>query len=184
MKNMKNSINVKANQEGFTLIELVVVIVILGILAVTAAPKFIDLQDDAKTATLNAIKASMQTAATLVHGKSLIESNNAKGQDTVKVNGTTVGVAYGYPISINDTAGATGTGIPGVTAADTWAALLDVPDFDILIDSVSNTVVVAPKDLYVDGAAALAAGNVCTATYTEATGITDATRATYVVAGC
>ena len=35
-------------QGGFTLIELVVVIVILGILAVTAAPRFLNLQDDAK----------------------------------------------------------------------------------------------------------------------------------------
>jgi MSHA pilin protein MshA len=178
---MKNSINVKANQEGFTLIELVVVIVILGILAVTAAPKFIDLQDDAKTATLNAIKASMQTAATLVHSKSLIASNDTKIQESVNVNGTAVGVAYGYPISIDDAADAP---LIAITAADTWAALLDVPDFDILIDSVSKTVVVAPKDLYADGAAALAAGNVCTATYTEASGITDVTRATYVVAGC
>ena len=40
-------------QQGFTLIELVVVIIILGILAVTAAPKFINLQGDARLSALS-----------------------------------------------------------------------------------------------------------------------------------
>jgi len=85
-------------QKGFTLIELVVVIVILGILAVTAAPKFINLQDDARTATLQAVKAAMQSAATLVHSKSLIAGNdNSTGAATVSVNGVDVNVRYGYP---------------------------------------------------------------------------------------
>ena len=43
---MRSSMNLKTSQKGFTLIELVLVIVILGILAVTAAPKFIDLTGD------------------------------------------------------------------------------------------------------------------------------------------
>jgi MSHA pilin protein MshA len=75
---MKNSINVKANQEGFTLIELVVVIVILGILAVTAAPKFIDLTGDAKASTIEAVRGTLNSAADMAHAKALI--NNLKYQ--------------------------------------------------------------------------------------------------------
>ena len=47
------------NQKGFTLIELVVVIIILGILAVTAAPKFINLQGDARVSALAGMKAAL-----------------------------------------------------------------------------------------------------------------------------
>ncbi len=46
-------------QQGFTLIELVVVIVILGILAVTAAPKFMNLQGDARNASLQGLKGAI-----------------------------------------------------------------------------------------------------------------------------
>ena len=99
MRSMRSNMKSKASQKGFTLIELVVVIVILGILAVTAAPKFIDLQDDAKTATLNAVKASMQSAATIVHSKSLIAGNETSATSSVTVNATPIAVAYGYPIS-------------------------------------------------------------------------------------
>ena len=107
------------SQKGFTLIELVVVIVILGILAVTAAPKFIDLQEDARTATLNAVKASMQSASTIVHSKSLIAGNEATATSTVVVNGVSEPIALGYPRS-NDAA-----------AATSWGNLLDVDDFTI-----------------------------------------------------
>lgn len=55
-------------KQGFTLIELIIVIVILGILAVTAAPKFIDLQSDARIATLNGIKGAIEGANTMTRG--------------------------------------------------------------------------------------------------------------------
>ena len=53
-------------QQGFTIIELVVVIVILGILAAVAFPKFQDLSGDARTAVLNGAKAAVQSAAVMV----------------------------------------------------------------------------------------------------------------------
>ncbi|MDO6678647.1 type II secretion system protein [Shewanella sp. 4_MG-2023] len=59
-------------QQGFTLIELVVVIIILGILAVTAAPKFINLQGDARASALSGLKAAVQGANTLVYSKAAI----------------------------------------------------------------------------------------------------------------
>ncbi|WP_019029497.1 type II secretion system protein [Colwellia piezophila] len=58
---------------GFTLIELVVVIVILGILAVVAAPKFINLQDDAKLANMMAMKGALESAEAMVAMKVIVD---------------------------------------------------------------------------------------------------------------
>ncbi|WP_313905278.1 type II secretion system protein [Vibrio parahaemolyticus] len=62
-------------KKGFTLIELVVVIVILGILAVTAAPKFLNLQSDARKATLAATKGALESAFQIFSAKAQLPSS-------------------------------------------------------------------------------------------------------------
>ncbi|MEZ9900027.1 prepilin-type N-terminal cleavage/methylation domain-containing protein [Vibrio breoganii] len=65
-------------RQGFTLIELIVVIVILGVLAVVAAPRFINLQSDARIATLDGIDSALDSAITQVQSKAYIEGLTAE----------------------------------------------------------------------------------------------------------
>jgi MSHA pilin protein MshA len=83
-------------QAGFTLIELVVVIVILGILAATAAPKFIDLTGDAKSSIVDGVRGALNSAADLVHAKALIQGELAS-TGAISVGTSTVTLVYGWP---------------------------------------------------------------------------------------
>ena len=84
-------------QNGFTLIELVVVIVILGILAVTAAPKFMNLQNDARNASLQGLKGAIQGAAGIVYGKAAIKGVESNPDSSISDGTTTINTAFGYP---------------------------------------------------------------------------------------
>ncbi|MCG9680719.1 type II secretion system protein [Vibrio sp. Isolate24] len=94
-------------QGGFTLIELVVVIVILGILAVTAAPRFLNLQGDAREASLQGLKGAIDGAAGIVYGKAAIDGIEAQASGSVD----SINVVYGYPAATTTGIGAAVTGL-------------------------------------------------------------------------
>ncbi len=87
-------------QHGFTLIELVVVIVILGILAVTAAPKFINLSSDANIAVLKSMGGAIKESGQLVYTKSVIQGLNDSELGDVDLNragSPDIETRYGFP---------------------------------------------------------------------------------------
>ncbi|RXJ71946.1 MSHA biogenesis protein MshA [Veronia nyctiphanis] len=86
-------------QGGFTLIEMIVVIVILGILAVTAAPKFLSFEDDARVGALNGLKGAVDSAATMAYGTAAIK--NVKDGPLVTSSGT-IQVVKSYPKASSD----------------------------------------------------------------------------------
>ena len=86
-------------QGGFTLIELVTVIVILGVLAVTAAPRFFNLQNDARKAALAGMKGAMSAAITQVYGLSVLAGTDHEESAKLLVSGEDVSTVYGYPKS-------------------------------------------------------------------------------------
>ena len=129
-------------QGGFTLIELVVVIVILGILAVTAAPRFLNLQGDARASSLQGLKGAMSGAAGIAYGKAAIKGVESKV--SASVDG--IAVVYGYPKATLDGIGLAVEGLKTDWTNSVSGATL-VSTFQV--DTVTNAASIVATNCYV-----------------------------------
>jgi MSHA pilin protein MshA len=83
----------KSNQRGFTLIELIVVIVVLGVLAAFAVPRFMGVEVQARVSAVNGLAGSLRSSAAMAHGVWLAQGIPA----TITVDGKSITMLNGYP---------------------------------------------------------------------------------------